>query len=638
MYLEGPGGRVEALEALLQFSVDGRREGARAPVEWLPFTLAADPLRLSLEPVSRVSGESILRPSVANVGNREVRLGALTPAALVRWSLEGASPDRLRVFQNGWQSWTPSGSRPLAGRAPMSRLRASRRMLWDVAEADPPGFHRSGLFAVLHDPEGEGALLAGFLGSSRAFGEVRVGAELRNREGWPRVEPVLRMDGLPLGPGERRSLDDLYIAAGPDPADLLRRYLGALARSAAARVPKRAVAGWCSWYHYFNRVTEEDLRKNLRLLGPRLPRQGGSPVLWLFQLDDGYQSAVGDWLETNRKFPSGLEPLAREIREAGFTPGLWTAPFLVARNSRLWEEHPDWLLNYPEKPRRAAYNPFWHIRPACALDTTHPEVLEFLRRTYRTLTEWGFAYHKIDFLYAGALHGKRHDPRATRAEALRRGLEAIREGAGPDAFLLGCGCPLGPAIGVVDGMRIGCDVAPAWETPWSRLLGPGAPSTRGALQNILARAPLHRLLWLNDPDCAMLRPRRTRLTPAERWALAAACAAGGGVFLVSDDLSLYGEEEWEGLLYLLRVFRELEEAGAEARCTDLFRREYPEALLRQGGPSAAQTFLLLNPRNTPLPLDPSARGPTEVRTGFETSVSGRTEIPPHGAALVRRLP
>lgn len=578
--LEALGGRIEVWEARLRVSVEGRERYARDGVPGFPATVSAGSVRLSLEGASGNPGEWTVRPTVTNSGDRPARLHGVAPAILSRWSLGGGSPESLRVLQNGWQSWSPAGSRAIGDRTAMSRFRISRRMLWDAADADPPGFHRSEMFTLLHDPEGGGSLLVGFLGPVRAFGSVRVS---RAPGRWPQVEADLRMDGVPLGPGESRRLEEVRVAVGADPHALLRRYLEDLAASSGARVPREPVAGWCSWYHYFNRVTEKELRKNLRHMAARFPRQEG--VLRLFQLDDGYQRAVGEWLETNARFPSGLKALAAEIREAGFTPGLWTAPFLVTRNSRLWKEHPDWLLRGPEGPRRAAYNPFWHLRPACALDTTQPDFLEHLKQTYRTLTEWGFAYHKIDFLYAGALHGRRHDPKATRAEALRRGLEAIREGIGPDAFLLGCGCPLGPAIGVVDAMRIGCDVAPSWETPWSRLFGPGAPSTRGAIHNTLARAPMHRVLWLNDPDCAIMRPSGTRLAPGERDALALACAVGGGVFLVSDDLALYGEAEWGRLGELLGLFRELESTGAEARCPDLFQADAPGTLERgrQGG-------------------------------------------------------
>ena len=88
----------------------------------------------------------------------------------------------------------------------------------------------------------------------------------------------------------------------------------------------------------------------------------------------------------------------------------------------------------------------------------------------------------------------------------------MRAGAGPDAFLLGCGCPLGAAVGAVDGMRIGPDVAPAWAPDRASAipgLEPTAPATRNAVRNVLSRAWMHRRLWLNDPDCLMARTRET---------------------------------------------------------------------------------------------------------------------------------
>jgi alpha-galactosidase len=54
---------------------------------------------------------------------------------------------------------------------------------------------------------------------------------------------------------------------------------------------------------------------------------------------------------------------------------------------------------------------------------------------------------------------------------------------------------------------------------------------------MLARAPLHRRWWWNDPDCLLARDRETRLTADERRTLAAAIALSGGMVLLSDDLS-----------------------------------------------------------------------------------------------------
>jgi alpha-galactosidase len=115
----------------------------------------------------------------------------------------------------------------------------------------------------------------------------------------------------------------------------------------------------------------------------------------------------------------------------------------------------------------------------------------------------------------------------------------VRAGAGEHAFLLGCGCPLGPAVGVVDGMRIGPDTAPHWEPlPIARIPGlePAVPSGRNALRNTLARAWMHRRLWLNDPDCLLARSKGSQLTRDEVRTLAISIAVTGGMTIVSDDL------------------------------------------------------------------------------------------------------
>src|SRR5690606_20425715 len=141
--------------------------------------------------------------------------------------------------------------------------------------------------------------------------------------------------------------------------------------------------------------------------------------------------------------------------------------------------------------RPACWNPGWSLgRPAYALDTSRDDVCDSLREMERTIVhQWGYRIPEHDFLYTPALPNVRTDPGVTLSAALRRGLPTIREGAGEVAFLLGCGCPLGPAIGVVDGMRIGPDVAPFWENWISRWLNRRrhGVATAHAVRNVLTR-------------------------------------------------------------------------------------------------------------------------------------------------------
>ena len=101
----------------------------------------------------------------------------------------------------------------------------------------------------------------------------------------------------------------------------------------------------------------------------------------VFQVDDGWQVNIGDWL-ANNKFPSGMQALADKIRACGRTPGLWLAPFLGVPSSSLLRQHPDWFLHDADGGLvSAGFN--WGEQ-LYALDTTHPEVLDWLRALMRT--------------------------------------------------------------------------------------------------------------------------------------------------------------------------------------------------------------------------------------------------------------
>lgn len=392
------------------------------------------------------------------------------------------------------------------------------------------------------------------------------------------------------------------------------RFAELLGDKMGARTSAPYQRGWCSWYHYFHAVTEDAIRSNLRAL----KELRSEFPLEVVQLDDGYQAALGDWDRTNGKFPSGLKKLADEIRAAGFTAGIWTAPFFAARDSDVMREHGAWFIKHDEdgEPLRAGYNPNWTTsddKYAYALDPSHPEVAEHLDRLFKKLVEdFGYDYLKLDFLYAAAAQGVRHDPKMTRAETLRRGLEAIRRGAGERTFILGCGCPLGAAVGIVDGMRIGPDVAPYWGATAGAT---GEPGTALAIDAILARSFTHRRWWLNDPDCLMLRAKETRLSNDEREALAWTIAASGGMLLMSDDMRLLDRGS-------ARLYREVARIGAEV---DAAAKIEPPMVADLMIDSSVRT---LSSRKINLQLNMS-----DVPQAVETEV---LDLPPHSARIVKK--
>ena len=154
------------------------------------------------------------------------------------------------------------------------------------------------------------------------------------------------------------------------------------------------------------------------------------------QLDDGYQAEIGDWLELSDRFRS-LAGMVERIRAGGLRAGIWIAPFLVGSQSRLAAEHPDWLVrDSDDLPVQALRN--WG-QDTYPLDVTHPDVQEHLATVFGWFTGIGIDLFKIDFVYAAALAGRRHDAHLTDEQAYRDGLDQVRAAIGPDAYLLGCG-------------------------------------------------------------------------------------------------------------------------------------------------------------------------------------------------------
>ena len=332
-----------------------------------------------------------------------------------------------------------------------------------------------------------------------------------------------------ITPGETLVLPALFISEGADAVDLIEAYAAATAAKMQARVPDHTPTGWCSWYYFYNRVTEQDILRNLEAMVTT-----SHPAEYV-QIDDGFQSKTGDWLTPNEKFAGGMGPLATAIRAAGYKPGLWLAPFVFNEESITLREQPEMMLHRPNGD--VLFVDTWLGRCA-VLDCTHPAAEAWLRKVITTVVrEWGYEYLKIDALAFAAVSADSVSyalPGTTAPANLRRGLEIIREAARDETFILGCTCHFGPAIGLVDGMRVGPDVKELWAD------GP-KPSVRHAMRMTLQRNWMHGRWWANDPDCLMVRDTETALSEGEVRFLATAVALSGGMVVVSDDLALVPE-------------------------------------------------------------------------------------------------
>lgn len=431
-------------------------------------------------------------------------LNPFTPVASVP-----VDPHTARVHEEGWQSWSPSGAyalhaapyRPTNDNWATVCYRPGRTVPADT-------FQGEGLLAL--DP-GDGS-------------PVRL---------WAAPEPTAEVPSIRLvvrdGQAEVSADGPVKEFTGTDIQAVLADWASGLGLEA----PRRAPTVWCSWYEYFTHVTEDDIHENLRAMDTLdLP-------IDVVQIDDGYQKALGDWLALSGRFRSRAG-IADTIRARSRRAGIWTAPFLVDPASELAAEHPDWLVKDPSgDPLQAGRN--WG-HDLYVLDTTHPEAAAYLTEVFTTLRSEGYDYFKVDFLYAGALDGVRHASVDALA-AYRSGVELIRSAIGEDAYLLGCGAPILPSIGLFDAMRVSPDTAPHRRPEADDYSQPGQDPAEftGA-----GRQWQHGRLWINDPDCLMARPA---VETRERWA--AHVESTGGLMASSDrllSLDTWGVETTRRLL------------------------------------------------------------------------------------------
>ncbi len=319
--------------------------------------------------------------------------------------------------------------------------------------------------------------------------------------------------------------------------------------SGITRRPAEPMAGYSSWYNRYDKITDATITEDL---------EGCAKVLKpgdLFQIDDGWQIATGDWDADPVKFPRGMKASVDDIHAKGFKAGLWLAPYAAAANSSIPKAHPDWLLWHDAKPWYAGSN--WN--GFFSLDIDNKEVQGYLKGVFNKIfNDWGFDLVKLDFLYAAApwptargdFYGESRGGRMCRA------VDYLREWCG-DGMILGCGVPLGPAFGKFEYCRIGCDAGLDWEnTRLMRQVNNEIVSTKNAISDIYYRRQLDGRAFLNDPDVFFLRDNNIKLTKEQKDMHAKVCAQYGSLLLTSDNMGEYDKEKLDKYDEYLTIWKD----------------------------------------------------------------------------------
>ncbi|MDX2109614.1 MAG: glycoside hydrolase family 36 protein [Verrucomicrobiota bacterium] len=427
---------------------------------------------------------------------------------------------------------------------------------------------------------------------------------------------LLALEGKPL------HLPRITIAVAPTTWEAARTVAQRIGDANHARVGTPSYH-WCSWYHRSSHLTLDELVSFLD--GAKKQNE----PLMAVQIDDGYCTSQGDWLDENTKWPGGLKKAFAEIKQRGYRPGIWIAPYMVESRSKLYTDHPDWVLKGLDgKPivtwkrynESSSKSEEYHI-----LDTSHPDAFAYLRHVFSTFRAWGAEVYKTDFVewgYRDSTTVQRHTPGKTSAQYHNDVIRMIRECIGEDSFWLGCIAFFGPYIGYVDSMRMTSDVSADWGE-----LKPSVNGPEGGTGNVVYETYntlyLNNTLFQNDPDALYLRDYHISMDEQEIQALALFFGILGVSINTSDRIA-----EMPANRQRLWRFIRPQRTPWTAALPRFGKEDVLHTAVRHYPQTGGHAFLVLNPTKAPILAHYSVQeliGQASV-TAYTWGIDGATKL------------
>jgi alpha-galactosidase len=397
---------------------------------------------------------------------------------------------------------SPFSTQQVVSDIPLDRTLIEGQLTWTQAALLKKDLNATSTSCVaFSNQEGKKALFLGFTDVSDALYELDVKTE---NEQIKALTAKCNREYIPLKPGQSLKISPLKISTDKSLSKLMDNYADDLVSNMGQREPKKSVTNWSSWYYYYTHPEPEYIYANMDFIAnnPELKER-----IDVFQLDDGWFQTEPDQLdetfgdyESGYRYPDGMKKFADDIKERGMTPGLWVAPFKIGTQSKLYNNHPEYMVQRGDKATNI-------------LDVTNPDSKKYVSELFNKLIkEWGFEYLKIDFIGATLIPRDntkytKVDPTITTVQAYREAIGLIRKTVGEETYLLGCGAPITNSVGLFDGMRIGHDISSIWFVDYEK--DPkrdfGFISVKLGANQTIWRNWMQRKFWQNDPDCLVVR-------------------------------------------------------------------------------------------------------------------------------------
>ncbi len=299
-------------------------------------------------------------------------------------------------------------------------------------------------------------------------------------------------------------LPELFIYTGNRPYETMLELAWKISEISEARQAS------ITSYHWINRPEElysfDKLDRQLNFLhnlDPKLP-------LHSIIINKGY-CTEGDWLEANDNWNGGMDRAAREIFKDGYRAGIWIAPFVVSKESKVLKQHPEWLLkNFENEPitrEMDGKGTFF------MLDGSHPGYQRYLRKVFGSLRKSGYIFYETAYMDWGLIDSweiKRATPGKTSVEIFRDILQLIREEIGMGSMWMMDDVPFGPVIGFADIVRVSVPLQNEWNS--------------FGIQNVIRESYythyFNNIFWQNSPMEIRLSASNTGLNEKEILSLA----------------------------------------------------------------------------------------------------------------------
>jgi len=437
--------------------------------------------------------------------------GARVEGFTIAGQFSGGTP--TAALSNGYSSWAPTywaTVQRTADPAPADELvgnnenalSSDARLSWWVSALTAPG----------------ATVVAGALTAeawkSRVLTWRNAAVQLRLRSGGGGDSLPLTADGV--------SSETYLFTVGATPQDALRTWADQVAVANPPPEVPFVPVGWNSWNTLFENVTEANALANADRLGS-LGFEANN-----LQLDDGWEQAWGTWT-ANAKFPSGLGGVAATLGGKQLHAGVWMAPFFVDTTTPV-ANNLDWFVR-DSRGRLISYDDAFTHRSYNAIDPTHPAARAWMVGQVKQRLDEGYRYLKLDFLYAGAYEGVRHDD-VTSLQAFRLARKEIAAQAkAAGAYVVACGAPVLPSAGVAHALRTSNDIA-ARGTPYTFTW------VKNVSRNVGARWFVNPFL-ANDPDTILIRG----LPDGEKRLQVTTALLAGRLLGLGDDLTAMPADE-----------------------------------------------------------------------------------------------